>query len=68
MSHNVVQRSTQVTDLPAPTRAYTLTGLTNYVPYTITLNAVRGSTPILTGTVAIMPTDLQVFMPVIGRE
>jgi hypothetical protein len=39
------------------TRAYTLTNLTNYTWYTVTLNAMAGTTPILTDTVRVMPTD-----------
>jgi hypothetical protein len=57
-----------ITGLPAPTRAYTLTGLTNYVPYIITLNAMLNSTPILTDTVTVMPTDIFVFLPLAINE
>lgn len=53
--------------LPEPTRAYTLTGLTNYELYTITLNAMLEGTPILTDTVSVMPTDILVFLPLLGR-
>jgi hypothetical protein len=44
-------------------RAYTLSGLTNYVWYTVTLNAMLDSTPVLTGTVTAMPTDITVYLP-----
>jgi hypothetical protein len=54
-----------ISGLPEATRAYTLTGLTNYTSYTITLNAMSGSTPILTGTLTIMPTDISVLLPVV---
>jgi hypothetical protein len=54
-----------ITGLAEPTRAYTLTGLTNYAPYTITLNARLNSTPILTDTVALMPTDITLHLPVV---
>lgn len=54
--------------LPEPTRAFTLTGLTNYSLYTITLNAIQESTPILTDTISVMPTDRIVLLPLIRRE
>jgi hypothetical protein len=56
-----------ITGLPEPTRAYTLTGLTNYVPYTITLNAMLNNTPILTDTVTVMPTDIFGYLPVVAQ-
>jgi hypothetical protein len=53
-------------EIPTSTvRAWTLDGLTNYVWYTITLNALLDSTPFLTDTVAVMPTDLHVYLPLI---
>ena len=48
-----------------PTRAYTLTGLTNYTWYTVTLNAMSGSTPFLTDTVRVMPSDIFVYLPLV---
>lgn len=56
-----------ITGLPISTHAYTLTGLTNYVPYTLTLNAISGSTLILTDTVTAMPTDHLIYLPLAGR-
>ncbi len=56
-----------ITGLPEPTRAYSLTGLTNYEPYTITLNAMLDSTPILTSTLTVMPTDHIVCLPAMWR-
>ncbi len=53
-----------ITGLAEPTRAYTLTGLENYNAYTVTLNAMLDSAPILTDTVTVMPTDLFVYLPV----
>lgn len=50
-----------------PTRAYTLTGLTNYTLYIITLSAMLDGSPILTETVAVMPTDLFTFLPLVKR-
>ncbi len=54
-----------ITGLSNSTRSYTLTGLTNYAWYTITLNAMVNSTPIMTDTVLAMPTDIAVYLPVI---
>jgi len=56
-----------ISGLPEPTRAYTLTGLTNYEPYTITLNAMLDSTPILTGMLTGMPTDHTVCLPAVWK-
>ena len=56
-----------ITGLPEPTRAYTLTGLTNYTWYTVTLDAMLDSTPILTGTVTVMPTDINMYLPLVIR-
>jgi hypothetical protein len=49
-------------------RSHTLTGLTNYVWYTVTLNAVVDSTPFLTDTVRVMPTDRFVFLPLVLKS
>jgi hypothetical protein len=46
-------------------RTHTLTGLTNYVWYTVTLNAMLDSTPFLTDTVRVMPTDRFVYLPLV---
>ena len=56
-----------ISGLPNPTRAYTITGLTNYLPYTVTLNAMESAAPVLTDTVIVRPTDLFTFMPYISR-
>jgi hypothetical protein len=53
--------------IAGPTRAYTLTGLTNYVPYTVALNAVVDSTLLMTDTVTTMPTDLVLYLPALLR-
>lgn len=57
-----------ITGILSPTRAYTLTGLTNYVWYTVTLNAMLGSTPFLSDTVRVMPTDRFVYLPAVMRN
>lgn len=51
--------------LPSETRAYTLTGLTNYTWYTVTLDAMVGGAPYLTESVMVMPSDIAVFLPVV---
>jgi hypothetical protein len=56
---------TPITNIISTTRAYTLTGLTNYVWYTVTLNAMLDSTPFLTDTVRVMPTDIFVYLPIV---
>lgn len=53
------------TDSLSATRAYTLTSLTNGIWYTVTLNSVVGTTPILTDTVTAMPTDRFLYLPLV---
>jgi hypothetical protein len=60
--------SSPISDIISPTRAYTLTGLSNYVWYTVTLNAMLDSTPFLTDTVRVMPTNILVYLPLVQRE
>ena len=54
-----------ITGIVSPTRAYTLTGLTNYVWYTVTLNGMSGSASFLTDMVRVMPTDRFVYLPLV---
>jgi hypothetical protein len=56
-----------INNIVSPTRAYALTGLTNYAWYTVTLNAMSGTTPFLTDTIKLMPTDRLVYLPVIMK-
>jgi hypothetical protein len=56
-----------ITLVSEPARSYTLTGLTNYTWYTVTLNAVLTGTPFLTDTAAVMPTDITVYLPLLHR-
>jgi hypothetical protein len=49
------------------TRAYTLTGLTNYVPYTVTLSMVDVALP-LSDTVMVIPTDRLLYLPTLLEE
>jgi hypothetical protein len=52
-----------ITGLPEPDRAYTLTSLTNYTTYTITLTANVDRTPLLTDTISVFPTDIFIYLP-----
>ncbi len=57
-----------ITGITNAVRAYTLTGLTNYVWYTVALNAMLNNTPFLTDTVRVMPTDIQIYLPLVLRQ
>jgi hypothetical protein len=50
-----------ITGLAEPARAYTLTGLSNYIWYTVTLTT---DPLMLTDTVTVMPTDIFIYLPV----
>jgi hypothetical protein len=50
------------------TRAYPLTGLTNYQSYTVTVSAMAGATALFSDTVTAMPTDIFVYLPLVLRE
>jgi hypothetical protein len=50
-----------------PTRAYTLSGLTNYAWYDLTLSARQEDTTLLTDTLRLMPTDRLIFLPSLGK-
>ncbi len=56
-----------ITGLASGTRSTTLTGLTNYTTYDITLNAMVSGSPVLTDTVSVMPTDLLLYLPIVTR-
>ena len=56
-----------ITGIDHNNRSYALTGLTNFTSYTITLNALVDNTPILTGTVSVMPTDISTYLPLLIR-
>jgi hypothetical protein len=56
-----------LTNIPNPTRAYTLTNLTNYAWYTITLNAMVNSAPMLTTSIKLMPTNRWLYLPLVCR-
>ena len=54
-----------ITNIPLATRAYTLTGLTNYTPHTFTLSAMDNGSAVLTQTIQATPTDHLVYLPLI---
>jgi hypothetical protein len=57
--------SSSVMGIPEPTRAYTLTEVTNHQWYSIVLNAMLDGAPVLTDTAMVMPTDLFVHLPLV---
>ncbi len=56
-----------ITGIANTTRVFTLTGLTNDVPYTVTLTAMLAGTPVLTDTVTARPTDRITYLPIVRR-
>ena len=52
-----------ITGLPEHTRAYTLTGLTDYEWYLI---SVEGGPGLVSDTIQVMPSGLRLFLPVAG--
>ncbi|MCP4538693.1 MAG: hypothetical protein GY832_16285 [Chloroflexi bacterium] len=53
--------------LTGTAHSHTITGLTNFVWYTVTLNAMLDSTPLMTNTVTVMPTNIFVCLPLVLR-
>jgi hypothetical protein len=60
-------QSSPITGIVNPTRAYSLTGLTGFTGYTVTLNAVLDSTAFLTDTVHVIPPGWPVYLPLVLR-
>jgi hypothetical protein len=54
-----------INDILSSTHAYTLTGLTNYAWYTVTLDALPNTTFLLTDRLTLMPTDRLVYLPLV---
>ena len=54
-----------INNISNPTRNYTLTGMPNYIMYTVTLNAMLDGSPILTDTINVMASDRLVYLPVV---
>lgn len=59
-----------ITGLPTTTWAYTLTGVTNYAWYTVAVEGwdADGSPLLRSNPVAVIPTDLYVYLPLILRQ
>lgn len=57
-----------ITGLPEPTRVFALTGLENYVRYTVTLSAIVDNSPLVTDTLTLMPTDNLLYLPVVLKD
>lgn len=61
-------QSSPISNLPHATTSYTLTGLTNYAVYTITVAAMNSTTPIVTAApIVLMPSDRWCYLPVVLR-
>jgi hypothetical protein len=60
--------SGQVAGLDGALRAYTLTGLTNYAWYDITLSAMVNGATTMTDTARVMPTGRLIYLPVVRKE
>lgn len=56
------------TDPFSTTRSYTLTDLTNYEWYTVTLHAMLDTTVLFSDTVTVMPTDITVYLPILLKK
>jgi hypothetical protein len=54
--------------LTSTARSHTLTGLTNYVWYTITLNAMVDATAVMSDTVTVMPVNIFVYLPLVLKK
>jgi len=55
-----------ITGILSPTRTYSLTGLTNYTWYTVTVSAMSDGSALLTSNVVAMwPTDILVYLPLV---
>ncbi len=48
-------------------RTYQLTGLTNAVPYTVTLSVMQSGSPVMTDTVGAMPSGTLTYLAVVNR-
>jgi hypothetical protein len=63
--YNTTTNIFTATDPLSTTRTYSLTNLTNSAWYTVTLRAMLGTTPLFSGTIAAMPTDKFVYLPLV---
>ena len=56
-----------ITQLAPELRTYTLTNLTNYTLYTITLEAILSETIILSDTINAMPSNIFIYLPLVKK-
>jgi hypothetical protein len=59
--------SSPISGIDGAVRSYTLSGLTNYEMYEVTLEAMHGDTAVLTDTISLMPTNIFVYLPSIQK-
>ena len=60
-------QASPISGLPAATRTYSLTGLTNGATYTVTVNALVNGSAVLTDTVTATPAERLVVLPLIRK-
>ncbi len=60
-------QSSPLTNLSPDMRTYDLIGLTNFTPYTLTLQAVISGSAVLTETVTARPTNIFIYLPAIQK-
>ena len=58
-------QASPIQHLPLAARDYTLTGLTNYVPYMLTVKAMLAGDTLMSATQQAMPTDRRLFIPTV---
>ncbi len=58
-------QASPISGISGDARSYTLSGLTNYTWYTVTLAT---DPPLLADTIVVMPTDNILYMPVVSRS
>lgn len=62
-------QASPITGIPIATRSYTLTGLTNYAWYTLTLSAMSGNTVVASApAVTAMPTNRFTHIPLLKQS
>lgn len=60
-------QASPITGLNADTRTFSLTGLSNHTPYTVTVNGLVAGTPVMTDTVTAMPAARVIALPSIRK-
>lgn len=57
-----------ITGLASNTRTFSLTDLTNYEPYVVTVTAVNGGSPLFSDTQTFVPSDMIIYLPAVFTE